>query len=145
LAAIKELRLKYQTEDFSFQIELLGGGFQFLTKPAYQTSISILLRQQSQKRLSTAQLETLSIIAYKQPITKGEIEQIRGVNSDYSVQKLLEKELVEIQGKSEGVGRPLIYGTSEKFMEYFGINSVSDLPQPKDFSNPDNQIGEQKD
>jgi segregation and condensation protein B len=145
LAAIKELRIKYQTEDFSFQIELLGGGFQFLTKPAYQTSISILLRQQSQKRLSTAQLETLSIIAYKQPITKGEIEQIRGVNSDYSVQKLLEKELVEIQGKSEGVGRPLIYGTSEKFMEYFGINSVSDLPQPKDFSNPDNQIGEQKD
>lgn len=145
LAAIKELRLKYQSEDFSFQIEFLGGGFQFLTKPAYQTSIAILLKQQSQKRLSTAQLETLSIIAYKQPITKGEIEQIRGVNSDYSVQKLLEKELVEIQGKSEGVGRPLIYGTSEKFMEYFGINSVTDLPQPKDFSNPDNQIGEQKD
>jgi segregation and condensation protein B len=145
LAAIKELRLKYQSEDFSFQIELLGAGYQFLTKSAYQASISILLKQQSQKRLSTAQLETLSIIAYKQPITKGEIEQIRGVNSDYSVQKLLEKELVEIQGKSEGVGRPLIYGTSEKFMEYFGINSVTDLPQPKDFSNPDNQIGEQKD
>jgi segregation and condensation protein B len=145
LAAIKELTIKYQSEDFSFQIEFLGGGVQFLTKPAYQNSISILLKQQSQKRLSTAQLETLSIIAYKQPITKGEIEQIRGVNSDYSVQKLLEKELVEIQGKSEGVGRPLIYGTSEKFMEYFGINSVTDLPQPKDFSNPDNQIGEQKD
>lgn len=145
LTAIKELRNKYQSEDYSFQIEFLGGGFQFLTKPAYQTSISILLKQQSQKRLSTAQLETLSIIAYKQPITKGEIEQIRGVNSDYSVQKLLEKELVEIQGKSEGVGRPLIYGTSEKFMEYFGINSVSELPQPKDFSNPDNQIGDQKD
>ncbi len=144
LDAIKELREKYKSEDFSFQIEFLGGGYQFLTKPAYQTSISILLKQQSQKRLSTAQLETLSIIAYKQPITKGEIEQIRGVNSDYSVQKLLEKELVEIQGKSEGVGRPLIYGTSGKFMEYFGINSVSDLPQPKDFSNPDNQIGEHR-
>jgi segregation and condensation protein B len=145
LTAITELRIKYQSEDFSFQIEFLGGGYQFLTKPAYQTSISILLKQQSQKRLSMAQLETLSIIAYKQPITKGEIEQIRGVNSDYSVQKLLEKELVEIIGKSEGVGRPLIYGTSEKFMEYFGINSVTDLPQPKDFLNPDNQIGEQKD
>lgn len=145
LTAIKALRLKYESADFSFQIEFLGGGFQFLTKPAYQTSISILLKQQSQKRLSTAQLETLSIIAYKQPITKGEIEQIRGVNSDYSVQKLLEKELVEIQGKSEGVGRPLIYGTSEKFMEYFGINSISELPQPKDFSNSDHQIGEQKD
>ena len=94
LAAAKELRHKYQSEDFSFQIEFLGGGFQFLTKPAYQTSISILLKQQSQKRLSTAQLETLSIIAYKQPITKGEIEQIRGVNSDYSVHKRLEKELI---------------------------------------------------
>jgi segregation and condensation protein B len=145
MGAIKELRQKYQSEDFSFQIDFLGGGFQFLTKPAYQTSISILLKQQSQKRLSTAQLETLSIIAYKQPITKGEIEQIRGVNSDYSVQKLLEKELIAIQGKSEGIGRPLIYGTSEKFMEYFGINSVAELPQLKDFSIPENQIGDQKD
>lgn len=143
-SAIYDLRKKYNQEDFSFALEHLGGGYQFLTKPAYQPSISILLRQQSQKRLSTAQLETLSIIAYKQPITKGEIEQIRGVNSDYSVQKLLEKELVEIKGKSEGVGKPLIYGTSEKFMEYFGINSIQDLPQPKDFSQPENQIGEER-
>lgn len=143
-SAIYELRKKYNQEDYSFSLEHLGGGYQFLTKPAYQSSISILLRQQSQKRLSTAQLETLSIIAYKQPITKGEIEQIRGVNSDYSVQKLLEKELVEIKGKSEGVGKPLIYGTSEKFMEYFGINSIQDLPQPKDFSQPENQIGEER-
>jgi segregation and condensation protein B len=144
-AAIYELRNKYNQDDFSFALEHLGGGYQFLTKPAYQSSISILLRQQSQKRLSTAQLETLSIIAYKQPITKGEIEQIRGVNSDYSVQKLLEKELVEIKGKSEGVGKPLIYGTSEKFMEYFGVNSIQDLPQPKDFSQPENQIGDERD
>lgn len=143
-SAIYELRKKYNQEDFSFALEHLAGGYQFLTKPAYQSSISILLRQQSQKRLSTAQLETLSIIAYKQPITKGEVEQIRGVNSDYSVQKLLEKELVEIKGKSDGVGRPLIYGTSEKFMEYFGINSIQDLPQPKDFSAPENQIGEER-
>jgi segregation and condensation protein B len=143
-SAIYELRKNYNQEYFSFALEHIGGGYQFLTKPAYQSSISILLRQQSQKRLSTAQLETLSIIAYKQPITKGEIEQIRGVNSDYSVQKLLEKELVEIKGKSEGVGKPLIYGTSDKFMEYFGINSIQDLPQPKDFSQPDNQIGEER-
>jgi segregation and condensation protein B len=143
-SAIYELRKKYNDENYAFAIEHLGGGYQFLTKPAYQPSISILLRQQSQKRLSTAQLETLSIIAYKQPITKGEIEQIRGVNSDYSVQKLLEKELVEIKGKSEGVGKPLIYGTSDKFMEYFGINSIQELPQPKDFSQADNQIGEER-
>lgn len=143
--AISELSAKYQSEEFSFQLEHSGGGYQFLTKPAYQTSISLLLRQQSQKRLSTAQLETLSIIAYKQPVTKGDIEEIRGVNSDYSVQKLLEKELVDIKGKSEGLGRPILYGTSGKFMEYFGINSLKDLPQPKDFSKPDNQIGEERD
>ncbi|MDF2158803.1 SMC-Scp complex subunit ScpB [Algoriphagus sp. CAU 1675] len=142
--AIQELGEKYQQDDFSFALEHLGGGYQFLTKPAYQTSIGILLKQQSQKRLSTAQLETLSIIAYKQPITKGEVEQIRGVNSDYSIQKLLEKELIEIKGKSENIGRPLIYGTSGKFMEYFGINTIQELPQPKDFSQPENQIGEEK-
>lgn len=142
--AIQELTEKYNSEDFSFALENLGGGFQFLTKPAYQTSIGILLKQQSQKRLSTAQLETLSIIAYKQPVTKGDIEQIRGVNSDYSVQKLLEKELVEVKGKSDGIGRPLLFGTSNKFMEYFGINSIQDLPQPKDFSQPENQIGEER-
>ncbi|TNF42254.1 MAG: SMC-Scp complex subunit ScpB, partial [Cytophagales bacterium] len=76
---------------------------------------------------------------------KGDVEQIRGVNSDYSIQKLLEKELIEIKGKSEGIGRPLLYGTSQKFMEYFGINSIQELPQPKDFSQPENQIGEERD
>lgn len=142
--AIEQLKRKYQKEEFSFCLENIGGGFQFLTKPAYQSSISILLKQQNQKRLSTAQLETLSIIAYKQPVTKGEIEQIRGVNCDYSVQKLLEKELIEIKGKSEQIGRPIIYGTSSRFMDYFGINSIQDLPQPKDFSTPENQIGEER-
>ncbi|SHO63855.1 SMC-Scp complex subunit ScpB [Algoriphagus zhangzhouensis] len=142
--AISELQEKYAQEESSFALEHLGGGYQFLTKPAYQPSIAILLKHQSQKRLSTAQMETLSIIAYKQPVTKGELEQIRGVNCDYSVQKLLEKELVEIKGKSESIGRPLLYGTSGKFMEYFGINSIQDLPQPKDFTQPDNQIGEER-
>lgn len=143
-AAIEELKEKYLSDDFSFALEFIGGGYQFLTKPAYQTSISILLKQQSQKRLSTAQLETLSIIAYKQPVTKTEVEQIRGVNCDYSIQKLLEKELIGIRGKADSVGKPLLYGTSEKFMEYFGINSIQDLPQPKDFSQEENQIGEEK-
>jgi segregation and condensation protein B len=144
-SALAVLSQKYESEEFAFALEKLGGGYQFLTKPAYQPSIQILLRQHSQKKLSTAQLETLSIIAYKQPITKGEVEQIRGVSCDYSLQKLLEKELVEIRGKSDGVGRPLIYGTSQKFMDYFGINSLQDLPQPKDFSQPEHQIGEEKD
>jgi len=142
--ALQELSQKYAAEEYSFGLEHIGGGYQFLTKPAYQSSIQLLLRQHAQKRLSSAQLETLAIIAYKQPLTKGEVEQIRGVACDYSLQKLLEKELVEIKGKSDGVGRPLIYGTSQKFMDYFGINSLLDLPQLKDFSQPENQIGEEK-
>ena len=127
--ALALLQEKYSADTFSFEPVKSGGGYQFLTKPAYQASIGILLKQQSKKRLSTSSLETLSIIAYKQPLTKSEIEQIRGVNCDYAVQKLLEKELVEIKGKSEGVGRPLLYGTSAKFMDYFGINSSEELPK----------------
>mgnify|MGYP006146074895 CR=1 FL=1 len=130
LAALSDLQLKYAAEDFSFGLEQIAGGYQFLTKPAYQSSISILLKQQSQKRLSTAQLETLSIIAYKQPVTKTEVEQIRGVSCDYSIQKLLEKELIVISGRNELLpGKPLIYSTSRNFMDYFGINSTEDLPK----------------
>ena len=141
-AALLALEEKYEHDSFSFSIVKAGGGYQFLTKPAYQTSISILLKHKSKKRLSTSALETLSIIAYKQPITKSEAEQIRGVNCDYAIQKLLEKELIEIKGKAETVGRPLIYGTNDKFMEYFGINNLSDLPTPKDFKQEENEIGE---
>ncbi len=142
--SIEKLKTKYAEESFSFEVTHSGGGYQFLTKPAYQASIGILLKQQSKKRLSTSALETLSIIAYKQPVTKSEIEQIRGVNCDYTVQKLLEKELVEIKGKAESIGRPLLYGTSTRFMDYFGINSIKDLPTPKDFSPPENEIGHQE-
>ena len=140
-STVQRVVSKYDHEDFAFQVCHIGGGYQFLTKPAYQVSISIFLKQQSKKRLSTSALETLSIIAYKQPITKSNIEQIRGVSCDYTIQKLLEKELVEIKGKSDGIGKPLLYGTSSKFMEYFGINSLSDLPTPKDFTHEENTIG----
>jgi len=143
--AITQLQQKYQTDDFSFEVTKSGGGYQFLTKPSYQASIGILLKQQSKKRLSTSALETLSIIAYKQPVTKSEIEQIRGVNCDYTVQKLLEKELIEIKGKAETIGRPLLYGTSDRFMDYFGINDIKELPVPKDFAAPENEIGSQSD
>ncbi|WP_421764094.1 SMC-Scp complex subunit ScpB [Ekhidna sp.] len=138
------IETKFQSDDFAMELVKSGGGYQFLTKPAYQASIGILLKQQSKKRLSNSALETLSIIAYKQPITKSEAEQIRGVSCDYSIQKLLEKELVEIKGKSEGVGRPLLYGTSQKFMDYFGINDLKELPTPKDFTTEENSIGEEK-
>ena len=142
---LKEIEEQFEKEDFAFQIYKIGGGYQFLTKPSYQASIGILLKQQSKRRLSNSSLETLSIIAYKQPVTKGEIEQIRGVNCDYAVQKLLEKELVEIKGKSDSIGRPILYGTSDKFMDYFGINDLADLPTLKDFATTENEIGEEQD
>ena len=116
------------------------GGINFW--PNLPTSQVLVFYFDNILRRGFLQLETLSIIAYKQPLTKGDVEQIRGVSCDYSLQKLLEKELIEIKGKSEGIGRPLIYGTSQKFMDYFGINSILDLPQPKDFSQPEHHIGE---
>lgn len=143
--AIKQLEEKYNTDEYSFQLYKAAGGYQFLTKPSYQASIGIMLKQQSKKRLSTSAMETLSIVAYKQPISKTEIENIRGVNCDYAVQKLLDKGLIEIKGKAETVGRPMLYGTSQKFMEYFGINDISELPTPKDFAHEVNTIGESTD
>jgi segregation and condensation protein B len=145
VGAIQRLEEKYAQEEFSFQLYKSSGGYQFLTKPAYQASIGIMLKQQSKKRLSTSAMETLSIIAYKQPISKTEIENIRGVNCDYAVQKLLDKGLVEIKGKADTIGRPMLYGTSQKFMEYFGINDLSELPTPKDFAHEVNTIGENMD
>jgi segregation and condensation protein B len=144
-AALDALLAKYESDDFPFQAYKVAGGYQFLTKPAYQASLGIFLKQKSKKRLSTSALEVMAIIAYKQPITKHQIEDIRGVNCDYAVQKLLEKELIEIKGKSDGVGRPILYGTSVKFMEYFGINSLQELPSPKDFATLENTIGNELD
>lgn len=143
--AIGRLEEKYQEDEFSFQLFKSVGGYQFLTKPAYQASIGIMLKQQSKKRLSTSAMETLSIVAYKQPISKTEVENIRGVNCDYAVQKLLDKGLIEIKGKADTIGRPMLYGTTHKFMEYFGINDLAELPTPKDFANEVNTIGENTD
>lgn len=139
---IEKLQKKYAQKEYSFEPVKSGGGYQFLTKPTYQISISILLKQQSKKKLSNSILETLALVAYKQPVTKAKVEQIRGINCDYAIQKLLEKELVEIRGKSEAVGRPIIYGTSQNFMDYFGINNLKDLPSLKDFTEKENGIGE---
>ena len=142
MGAIQRIEEKFGAEEYSFQLFKSAGGYQFLTKPAYQASIGIMLKQQSKKRLSTSAMETLSIIAYKQPISKTEVENIRGVNCDYAVQRLLDKGLIEILGKAETVGRPILYGTSPKFMEYFGISEISELPTPKDFTEEVNSIGE---
>lgn len=129
-AAIEGIKEKYSAEFYAFELKQSGGGWQFLTKKEFHKTVAQLNGDKFLKRLSTAALETLSIIAYKQPITKSEIESIRGVNCDYAVQKLLEKDLVVISGRNEdAVGKPLIYATSKSFMDYFGINSADDLPK----------------
>ena len=143
VASIEQLKERYADAQFAFELTEIAGGYQFLTKPAYHNVVGTLLKHHNRRRLSRAALETLSIIAYKQPVTKSEMEKIRGVSCDYSVQKLLEKELIAVTGRSEAPGRPLLYGTSEKFMNYFGLKNMDELPQPKDFHEPDNAIGEQ--
>ncbi len=124
---------KYDSEFYPFEVRESGGGWQFLTKKEYHKTVAQLNGEKFLKRLSSASMETLSIIAYKQPITKGEIEAIRGVSSDYSIQKLLEKELIVISGRNEDMpGKPLVYATSRSFMDYFGINTAADLPKLKE-------------
>lgn len=140
--AIGQVKERYAHNDFAIELVQISGGLQFMTKGAYHNVIATWLKQTTKKRLSGAAIETLSIIAYKQPVTKSECESIRGVSCDYSLQKLLEKELVSIIGRSEGPGRPLLYGTSPKFMDYFGLKDLSDLPKPKDFKEPDSEVGE---
>lgn len=132
-SAIEGIIEKYNSEFYPFEIRQSGGGWQFLTKKDYHKTIAQLNGDKFLKRLSSAALETLAIIAYKQPITKSEIEAIRGVNCDYAVQRLLEKDLVIITGRNENLpGKPLIYATSKSFMDYFGINSAEDLPKIKE-------------
>lgn len=132
-AGVEGIREKYNAEFYAFELRQSGGGWQFLTKKEYHKTIAQLNGDKFLKRLSTAAMETLAIIAYKQPVTKGEIEAIRGVSSDYAVQKLLEKELIIITGRNEKLpGHPLVYCTSKNFMDYFGINSAEDLPRIKE-------------
>jgi segregation and condensation protein B len=140
-SAIEEVLEKYKSDAFSFEIVPIANGYQFFTKGAFHGTVGSRLKLTSKKQLSKAALETLAVIAYKQPITKGECEMIRGVSCDYTIQKLLEKELISISGRDESVGRPLLYTTSQKFMDYFGLRDLSELPKPKDFQLPDEEIG----
>lgn len=140
--AIQTIEHKYSDELYAIQLYHINNGYQFLTKKKYNKVVNQLQIHRSKKKLSQAALETLAIIAYKQPITKLEIEQIRGVSCDYSIQKLLEKGLIHISGKSEAVGKPLLYGTSKMFMDYFGINTTADLPKLKDIISEEQSIGE---
>ena len=140
--ALFRLAEKYQSDDFALEIVEVAEGFQFVTKGAYHHIAGHYLKQLTKRRLSRVALETLAIIAYRQPVSRTEIEQIRGVNADYAIDKLLEKELIEIAGRSTGPGKPLLYTTSGKFMDYFGLKSMEDLPQLKEFQPPTEEIGE---
>ncbi len=141
LNALIELRRRYDHAQHSFEIVEIAGGYRFMSKGAYHQTIGVHLRQQSTKKLSRSALETLSIIAYRQPVTRSDLEKIRGVSCDYAIQKLLEKELVTITGRADTVGKPLLYGVTDRFLDYFGIQSLADLPQPRDFKLPENSIG----
>ena len=142
LTVVDQLVEEYREGNSSFEIVEMNGGFRFLTKPAYQSTLTTYLKQIQNKKLSKTAMETLSIVAYKQPVTKSVIEQIRGVNCDYTIQKLLEKDLISIVGRAETIGKPLLYGTSEKFMDYFGLKSIKDLPALKDFEDEKQVIGD---
>lgn len=142
LSFIDAIKVKYEGEDSVFSLKMINNKYQFLTKKSYHDVVNQMQAHRDRKKLSQSGLETLAIIAYRQPITKLEIEQIRGVNCDYSIQRLLEKDLIKIAGKAESIGKPLLYATSDQFMNHFGINSVKDLPQLKDIINEENTIGE---
>lgn len=136
VACIQAIDEKYNAAYYPFGLRELGGGYQFLTKSKFHSTVLQLNGDKHIRKLSTAAMETLSIIAYKQPVTKSEIEFIRGVSADYSIQKLLEKELIIISGRKEdAVGKPLIYATSRSFMDYLGINSPAGLPALKEINN----------
>lgn len=137
---LANIKTKYENDDFVFELIEISNGYQFLSKKHYHELLNQLIIHKEKKKLSTAAMETLAIIAYKQPITKSEIELIRGVNCDYSIQKLLEKDLISINGRSSGPGKPILYETSQSFMDHFGLRNNKDLPQLKDIQSLENTI-----
>lgn len=131
-STVKKLNEKYDSAEIPFRILKVANGYLFATREEYAKYIGFLSSEKTKRRLSQAALETLAIIAYKQPVTKPELETIRGVNSDYILNTLLEKKLITITGRAETIGRPLLYGTTDEFLKYFGLYNLSDLPKPRE-------------
>jgi segregation and condensation protein B len=129
---VDDLDAEYAAADRPYRIIQIAGGYQFATVPAYAEWLGRLYKEQARRKLSQSSIETLAIIAYRQPITKPEIESIRGVNCDYVLSTLLEKDLATIMGRAPTVGRPLLYGTSQEFLKHFGLNDLNDLPRPRE-------------
>ena len=129
--AIDELRHEYEAEDRAFQIYRLGDGYQILTRPEFAGYLEKFDSVTRTGRLSRAALETLAIIAYRQPVSRLEVEEVRGVSAASVLRNLQERGLVTVVGRAEGLGRPLLYGTSTKFLEHFGLGSLEELPRPE--------------
>jgi segregation and condensation protein B len=138
---VGELNDEYARTGRAFSAVEVAGGFQIMTDPFYAPWLRKLFSKERKQRLSTPSLETLSIIAYKQPVTRAEIESIRGVNIEGVLETLLERDLVKVAGRREIPGRPFVYGTTKNFLMQFGLNSLEDLPKLKDFDEKDIQLG----
>jgi segregation and condensation protein B len=132
LRSIEELNRSYEETGRSFRIVRVAGGYQFATLPAFAFWLAKMVREKSKRKLSQSALESLAVIAYKQPVTKPEIESIRGVNADYVIRTLLERNLITIVGRAATPGRPLLYGTTRDFLKHFGLNDLSELPKPRE-------------
>ena len=129
---VDQLNTRFEENDLSFRIEETGGGYTFTTQPRYHPWLSIYQHENAYRRLSQPAIETLAIVAYRQPITKPEVDSIRGVDSGYILRQLLEKMLVKVAGRADSPGKPLLYKTTNHFLKHFGINSVSELPKPRE-------------
>lgn len=130
--AVEELNARYEAAEHAFRIERWAGGYRMATVSSVAPFLRTLQAQQQERRLSRSLMETLAVVAYRQPVTKPEIDYVRGVNSDYAVRKLLELGFLLVAGRSEAVGKPLLYATSAEFLDRFGLNSLEDLPKPRE-------------
>ena len=129
--AIAELNRQYESTGRAFRIEQVAGGYQVLTLPDFGEALKKLHQKEADAKLTKAALETLAIIAYKQPVLRADVEAIRGCACGETIRSLMEKHLVKIAGRAEEPGRPILYGTTKRFLELFGLNSIKDLPQPE--------------
>lgn len=134
---VESLNARYEANHNAFRIDQIAGGYQMLTQPIYNSWLQKMVRVRSDNKLGPAAMETLAIIAYKQPIIRADIEAIRGVAVGEVIRSLMYKGLVKIAGRAEILGRPMLYGTTKKFLEIFGLNSIKDLPKAEDLKNPD--------
>jgi segregation and condensation protein B len=129
---IEQLNNRFEENDLSFRIEKTGGGYTYVTQPRFHPWLSIYQHENAYRRLSQPAIETLAIVAYRQPITKPEVDSIRGVDSGYILRQLMEKLLIKVSGRADSVGKPLLYKTTSHFLKHFGINSVEELPKPRE-------------